>query len=40
LVDLSAHAGKTVRILFQILGTPSRGVSSGWYFDDVSIAIN
>ena len=40
LVDLSAYAAKTVRILFQIQGTRSRGSSSGWYFDDVSIAIN
>ena len=40
LVDLSAYGGKTVRILFQIQGGPSRGVSSGWYIGDVSIVVN
>ena len=37
LVDLSAYGGKTVRILFHINGAVSNSVSSGWYFDDVSV---
>ena len=39
LIDLSAYGGKTVRILFHINGALSNSVSSGWYFDDVSIEI-
>ena len=36
-VDLSAYGGKTVRILFELDGNNSRGTSSGWYFDDISV---
>ena len=41
LVDLSAYAGKKVRILFQNKdgGVSSSYVSSGWYIDDVTIDV-
>ena len=41
LIDLSAYAGKKVRILFQNKdgGASSSYVSSGWYIDDISIDV-
>ena len=39
LLDLSAYAGKEVRILFELDGNNSTSVGRGWYIDDVSIAV-
>jgi hypothetical protein len=39
MVDLSAHAGKKVRILFGLVNGSTAGVSSGWYIDEVSVAV-
>ncbi len=38
-VDLSAYAGKKVRILFGLVNGGGAGVSSGWYIDDVAITV-
>jgi bacillopeptidase F (M6 metalloprotease family) len=38
-VDLSAYAGKTVRISFSLINGPYADTSVGWYIDDVSIAV-
>jgi hypothetical protein len=40
LLDLSAYAGKKVRILFGLVNGSGAGVSSGWYVDDVVIEKN
>ncbi len=37
MVDLSAYAGKKIRIGFLYYDSPWRGTGSGWYFDDIMI---
>jgi bacillopeptidase F len=38
-VDLSAYAGKKVRLGFGLTNGQWAGVSSGWYVDDVTVAV-
>lgn len=39
LIDLSAYAGSTVRILFDLQGNNAFNTGAGWYIDDVSIQV-
>ena len=39
MVDLSAYAGKRIRIQFSLTNSSYAGVSAGWYIDDVSVAV-
>ena len=39
MVDLSAYAGKKVRILFGLVNGHGAPVSSGWYIDDVTVDV-
>lgn len=39
LIDLSAYAGRTVRILFDLQGRHAFSTGAGWYVDDVSVAV-
>jgi len=39
MVDLSAYAGKKVRLLFSLVNGSTAGVSSGWYIDDITIDV-
>jgi len=36
-VDLSAYAGRKVRLIFALTNGYSAGVSTGWYLDDISV---
>lgn len=38
MVDLSAYAGKKVRVHFRLVNNYWSGVSTGWYIDDVAVA--
>ena len=38
-VDLSAYAGKRVRLLFGLVNASYADVAPGWYIDDVSVAV-
>jgi len=38
-VDLSAYAGRSVRILFDLQGSHAFNSGPGWYIDDVSIGV-
>ena len=40
LVDLSAYAGKKVRLLFSLVNGPYADVSAGWYVDDVEVSVS
>jgi hypothetical protein len=40
ILDLSAHPGKKVRLLFGLSNGAGSSVSAGWYIDDVSVALS